>query len=541
MRGRTSRPSRLLVSCAVGALLLGGCDATESIGESPAPGHTAEGVTPSRPAASESVGPVTEGPPTKAPRTPPARICGSPKLAGPAAPPPGAHRVDVGADLRDVVDQAPPGTTFWLAPGTHHLGDGEYDQVIPKDRDRFIGAPGAVLDGRKRNLYAFTGEAADVTISHLTIQNFGTRTDNRDQGVVNHDSGAGWRVEHNTVRHNGGAGVFLGSGAVVTDNCLAENGQYGFSAYSEDGPRDVVLRHNEIARNNTADWESRVSACGCTGGGKFWATSGAVVTDNWVHDNHGPGLWADNNNTGFLIKGNFISDNGAEALIYETSYNAAIEDNTMLRNGFVKGSDDPGFPVPAIYLSESGSDPRAGAAYGHEFLVRGNRIVDNWSGLVAWENADRFAGSPANPTDDSTLVNPGVATASTCADHENIRKRPWFDDCRWKTQHLRIVGNHFEFHPERLGDRCTPARGCGFVGLFSNFGTYPDWSPFKGTGVERRITFGQDNRWADNSYVGPWRFMATEQGKTVTWEQWRSAPYNQDGGSTMQSSGRTAR
>ena len=33
--------------------------------------------------------------------------------------------------------------------------------------------------------------------------------------------------------------------------------------------------------------------------------------------------------------------------------------------------------------------------------------MDNWAGVVAWENADRFAGSPANTsTGNTTLVNP---------------------------------------------------------------------------------------------------------------------------------------
>ena len=40
---------------------------------------------------------------------------------------------------------------------------------------------------------------------------------------------------------------------------------------------------------------------------------GAIVTDNWVHHNHGPGLWADTNNVGFLFQGNYISDNDAGA------------------------------------------------------------------------------------------------------------------------------------------------------------------------------------------------------------------------------------
>ncbi len=50
----------------------------------------------------------------------------------------------------------------------HRLSQGEYAQIIPRDGDTFIGAPGAVLDGRRENQYAFGGHATDVTIQSLT-------------------------------------------------------------------------------------------------------------------------------------------------------------------------------------------------------------------------------------------------------------------------------------------------------------------------------------------------------------------------------------
>ena len=350
-----------------------------------------------------------------APTSPPARICGSRGLRGPTARPTGFRAVSPSQRLDLVVERAPRGTRFWLREGTYRLGGGEYNQVQPKSGMVFSGAPGAVLDGQEKNLYAFTGQASDVTIEHLTIQNFGTALDNRDEGVVNHDQGDGWKIRHNTVRWNGGAGVFIGDGNTVTHNCLQANGQYGFSAYEPDGVRDVRLHRNEIRDNNTADWERRIDGCGCTGGGKFWATTNADLTSNWIHDNRGPGIWADTNNSGFLISGNYIADNDAEGVFYETSYNAEISANMFLRNGLVKGRGDTGFPTPAVYVSESGSDRRAGSEYGTHLSIVGNRFIDNWGGVVGWENADRFAGSPANTsTGTTTLVNPQVATEASC-------------------------------------------------------------------------------------------------------------------------------
>ena len=282
----------------------------------------------------------------------PSAVCGSPQLQGPSRPPDGAVVVRTSQHLGRLTEASPPGTTFWLEPGRHVLGDGEYDQVAPKDGNRYVGAPGAVLDGRRTNLYAFTGKASRVRIEHLTITRFGPRGGNSDAGVVNHDGGPGWVLTHLTVKENAGAGVMLGSGTVLEDSCLADNGQYGFSAYSPDGVRDVTLRDNEITGNNTDDWERRTEGCGCTGGGKFWATRGARVTGNNVHDNRGVGIWADTNNAGFLIEGNHFTDNDDSAIVYETSYNAAIVGNTFERNALRSWRNAPGFPVAAVYLSE---------------------------------------------------------------------------------------------------------------------------------------------------------------------------------------------
>ena len=86
------------------------------------------------------------------------------------------------------------------------------------------------------------------------------------------------------------------------------------------------------------------------------------MTNNRVHHNKGAGLWADTNNKGFRVEGNYINDNDAEGIFYEISYNALVRNNTLIRNALVKGrgfaARGSNFPVGAIYLSESGGDPR---------------------------------------------------------------------------------------------------------------------------------------------------------------------------------------
>ena len=138
-------------------------------------------------------------------------------------------------NLAELIDSHPTGTTFWLTPGIHRLSTGQYDQILPRSGDTFIGAPGAVLDGQHKNLYAFGGDATGVTIKSLTIQNFGAAGDNNNEGVVNHDSSSGWTIESTKIQSNAGAGVMIGSDNTLTGNCLRDNGQYGFNAYSAEG------------------------------------------------------------------------------------------------------------------------------------------------------------------------------------------------------------------------------------------------------------------------------------------------------------------
>src|ERR1700677_3463605 len=113
---------------------------------------------------------------------PPVAVCGNNGIlgGGPVTSPVGAVRVPAGDDT--AVDFAEPDTVYWFAPGTHTLGSSSYTQIIAGAGSKYIGAPGAILDGRHTNFYAFGGSAADVQISYLTIENFGVHGGNMNQG-----------------------------------------------------------------------------------------------------------------------------------------------------------------------------------------------------------------------------------------------------------------------------------------------------------------------------------------------------------------------
>jgi Right handed beta helix region len=461
--------------------------------------------------------------PTAAPQTPPAKICGSQAvLEGPATAPKGAIPVPAGDNSEFGFNQ--PDTTYWFAPGVHTLGTGEFSNIVPASHDSYIGAPGAILDGQHANDSAFDGTAEHVLVEYLTIRNFGTQGGDQQEGTVNHDSGSYWTISHSTIADNAGAGVMLGSDNVLSWNCLEGNQQYGFNAYSNNGEiTNLVLDHNEIDHNDTYDYEAKQPGCGCSGGGKFWNVINAAVTDNWIHDNKSDGLWADTNNAGFKFEGNYIQNNQAVGLEYEISYNAIIEYNTFSGNGVSGGPASTGFPTSAIYISESGADPRVNSNYKTSpLLIAHNIFVNNWGGVILWENSNRFCASPDNTsTGYCTMVDP-KATIKTCGNASLVATRPYFDDCRWKTQNALVEFNKFTFTPSAVGRACTAARNCGYNGVFSEYGSDPSWSPYKVDIVPVNITFRQNNKFYDNSYSGPWCFMGAELGTAVSFAQWRA-------------------
>lgn len=470
------------------------------------------------------------------PSAPPAKICGNTSLlSGPVTAPAGAIVVPAG-DNAELISNwsadgfSQKGKTFWFAPGVHILGTGEFDQIEPGDNSTYIGAPGAVLDGQGKNKYAFTQQAPNVTIKYLTIRNFVAPT---DEGTVNHDGGENWTMQYNTVINNGGAGIFVGTGNVASYNCLKNNSQYGFQGFDT----NFVLDHNEIVGNNTGDWESKLDGCGCTGGGKFWDVRNARVTNNYVHDNKGAGLFADTNNNNFLFEGNWIENNDGQAIIWEISYNAAIRNNVMRHNLVVTGPEriraDDNFPDGAIYISESGGDARVpyDLVGSPTIDISNNLIEDNYNGVTLWENADRFCNSPANSsTGYCTLVNPSVVKLSTC-NSTNISKAPYYSDCRWKTQNVKVHHNTFKLNRANFFN-CSPSM-CGRNAIFANWGTVPSWSPYKGDKISTAIVHDQGNVFGNNTYVGTWSFTVFDTSNLVSASQWKTAPYNQDSGSTF--------
>lgn len=274
----------------------------------------------------------------------------------------GSVLISPGADIQELVDANPVGTTFVLETGIHRN-----QQVTPKDENSFIGEPGAVMDGGSSVESAFTGGGANVTIQGLTIQNYITAA---QRGVIE-GSASGWRIIDNEIHNNGGAGINVGyqthSWVLIMGNRIHHNDQIGIVLQDTVGARVV---DNEIAHNNPNNrydfgWEA--------GGTKFLRTTDLYVANNHVHNNHGPGLWTDWNNFRTTYESNIVRDNYGPGIFHEASYDAVIRNNTVTGNAHQ-------FYMGGILVASSSN-----------VEVHGNTLDENYGGIIGLQD-DRGSG-----------------------------------------------------------------------------------------------------------------------------------------------------
>lgn len=486
-----------------------------------------------------------------------------------------------------------PYTVYYLLPGVHVT-------TIQADvKDAFVGGywkgKGTTLDGK----YANGGQAIDsnetlgnqrgVSVEYLTIERY---MPNGNAAAVNQEANSGWLVQFNTITLNvPGAGVILGTANVLRDNCLTLNGQYGFQSTASDGydrdaltggPYGVTVTGNEISYNDTCDYSGRLnnkavgwsnfdpvpaqyrnSRCGTItpdgdqGGFKLWRTNGVTIAGNYIHNNWGPGGWADTDNANTTWLDNTITGNESEGIIEEVSYNFSITGNYIADNDWTDGLNNPDFPQPAIYISESGSDTDFGGvpacagpsckkqpSYVHQSPIRNNTLVNNGGGVFLWQSSNRFCsdgfdtpctlidGGPKGPfTVAHCAANLPTAAISLITFQGETTGSPaedWWDGCKWRTANVAVTGNTFDFNPAAI-PHCTAAvwRDCGAGGVFSQYATPTASNP--GWVVPTQITFFQGNTWSDNTYNGPLRLYVWNEGNgdnPVTWADWTGPASN---------------
>lgn len=292
---------------------------------------------------------VTHTPP---PPPPPASAVGpQPTIGCPA----GAVDIWPGTAIQSLVDIHPGSTTFCVRAGVHSLRS----SVTPRTGNTFVGEYGAVLDGTgwsasDSTAAAFRAQNQDidyVTIRNLVIRNMPQRGINAFYWMSNH-----WTVEYNEITGNV-TGLLFPPYSQIRNNYIHHNSGGGYlgsySSYS-------TIEGNEIAYNGKEQ--------------KVGESADVTFRNNFVHHNAGDGIWYDSNNTGALIEGNRVEDNGFGGIFYEISTGAVI------RNNIVRRSADTG-----IFISTSKNTQ-----------IYGNTLENNFRGITYFVNCASVGGGNIN-------------------------------------------------------------------------------------------------------------------------------------------------
>jgi len=215
--------------------------------------------------------------------------------------------------IQSLIDNYPGTTTFCFRAGVVTVDR----SITPKTGNTFVGEYGAILDGTgwtttDDSMAAFRAHNQDidfVTIRNLVIRNL-RRGINAYGTLPDH-----WTIDHNEIGPNY-SGVVFSSYSLVTNNNIHHSSYIG---YFGDHADYSTIENNEIAYNG---WDQKV------------ATSVNVTfRNNFIHHNSGGGIWYDSDNTGALVEGNRVEDNGWIGIFYEISGDGIIRNNTIRRNG----------------------------------------------------------------------------------------------------------------------------------------------------------------------------------------------------------------
>lgn len=311
--------------------------------------------------------------------------------------------------------------------------------------------------------HPITNNAVYDTWEYLTVENYASGVNSSIMGNIDgggRDSGDVYKYD--TIGPNEYA--YTGSStapALNTDKAPGQGGGYAIDAQSfttieydcitrdaQGGVNisdavDTRILNNEFSYNGLGEYPDGSGAgasphsCGCSSNlGKIFYSLNTDIIGNYIHDGYHNGLWIDTNESGDDISRNYIASNWSQGIMYESSYNANISDNTLYGNGWPShglwpagyhggtcfnnvpcqygfGADTAeggGLNYPAIYLPNSGGDsalttvripstitvPGCASSctvtsrYSGHLYVTGNRLINNFGGIDVYTDPSRF-------------------------------------------------------------------------------------------------------------------------------------------------------
>jgi hypothetical protein len=222
--------------------------------------------------------------------------------------------------------------------------------------------------------YAFIGAADDIEIRGVAVEKYATPA---QEGAIQSQEpgdgalGSNWTITDVEVSGIHGVGIRTGDNTTIRGAFVHHNGQLGVTAA---GSVNLLMEDSEIAYNNIAGFRWAWEA----GGVKVTNSTGVVFRGNSVHDNIGPGLWADIDTVDALYENNHVADNDGPGIYHEISGRAVVRYNVVERNG----SDDSSWLWGAGILVAASSDVE----------VYENTVTDNGNGIAGIQQ-DRGIGT----------------------------------------------------------------------------------------------------------------------------------------------------
>lgn len=170
---------------------------------------------------------------------------------------------------------------------------------------------------------AFNPTADGVSISNLTIEEYSSPA---QYGAINAENTSGWSVFDCKIWLNHGGAFRVGFRTYCYRNEVSYNGEIGIVGVGD----YIRCTNNHIHHNDDAFFDQ-----GWEGGGtKFVSTNQLVVSNNYSHNNTGPGIWADIDNINSVYEFNVCEDNSRNGIYHEISEAAVVRYNRCNRNGF---------------------------------------------------------------------------------------------------------------------------------------------------------------------------------------------------------------
>lgn len=200
------------------------------------------------------------------------------------------------------------------------------------------------------------GRSDGVTIRGFTMKHAANDSQN---GAIENSGYSQWTIEDSELSDAHGAMVSLTAGTDlrVLGNEIYRGGQLGVHASGG----ELLLRDNEIHRNNTEGFDARWEA----GGVKTSSVQSLLADRNDVHHNGGIGFWCDVGCRNVTYSDNRVHHNSKMGINFETGSTAEIFGNVVWENGWSK----------------------SGWGWGAGILSSSSRNVEIYDNVVAW-NAD---------------------------------------------------------------------------------------------------------------------------------------------------------